>query len=139
MSLNAFITSVAKGVIKENTKQKYDLNSNKIVSLKNLNLLKKYEFELSIKKIKNGYQLLIFFNDKGNKILVYATKSGQIQLFERHERKNIFSKEQVKISYLAFTDEKDSKNFYSWCGKLRNGNKIVDEWNKQRTNINFLN
>lgn len=130
--LSNIVLGLSKEVITEVNKSKqYD--SSKLVPLKNINLLKKYPFQIQIKKPKQGYQMLVFFTDKRNQILVYATRSGELELTTKTVQiSNFRSKRTQEITSISFVDDKSYKRFANWCGKLRNGNEILNESQAQR-------
>lgn len=135
MSTSSFILQVSKEAIRESNKTIQTNNSQKIVPLSQLNLLKKYPFDITIKKLKKGYQMLVFFNVKGNMILVYCTKRGDLELVTREfEPMSFFwnKKPKYKKTSIEFVNPEASKKFSNWCGKFRHYQQILDKWSQVR-------
>lgn len=132
--LSSLMLHICKDIMHESSKKglsKYNNGDTKnIVPLSQLNLLKKYPFEVKIHKIKQGYQMLVFFTEKGEKYLVYGTKRGDLELVTKEITPICLpwkKKPNYQITSIKFVNDEASRKFSNWCGKFRHGTQIFNE------------
>lgn len=121
-----------------NGKNKNDKNKkNTFVPYDKLDKLKKYKFDIKVKKIKEGYQILIFFKLDDEYKLVYATnKKAKINIVptEKTEYFWIFKKEYL-VNTLVFNNKKQETKLYKWLKQFRNGSEMIKTLNHIKCNV----
>ena len=130
-TLSTVALSIFREALRESNKT-IQIDNKGIVPLSQLNLLKKYKFNITVKKIKKGYQMLVFFEHKGKDILVYATKSGALDLVTTEVEPINFiwsknKKPKYKKTCIKFVNDNEYTKFAKWCGKFRNGQEILNK------------
>lgn len=121
-----------------NGKNNNDKNmKNTFVLYDKLDKLKKYKFDIKVKKIKEGYQILIFFKLDDEYKLVYATtKKAKINIVptEKTEYFWIFKKEYL-VNTLVFNNKKQETKLYKWLKQFRNGSEMIKTLNHIKCNV----
>lgn len=121
-----------------NGKNKNDKNKkNTFVPYDKLDKLKKYKFDIKVKKIKEGYQILIFFKLDGEYKLVYATnKKAKINIIPTEKTKYfwIFKKEYL-VNTLVFNNKKQEAKLYKWLNQFRNSSEMIKTLNQIKCNV----
>ena len=121
-----------------NGKNNNDKNmKNTFVLYDKLDKLKKYKFDIKVKKIKEGYQILIFFKLDDEYKLVYATnKKAKINIVPTEKTKYfwIFKKEYL-VNTLVFNNKKQETKLYKWLKQFRNGSEMIKTLNQIKCNV----
>lgn len=110
---------------------------NTFVPYDKLDKLKKYKFDIKVKKIKEGYQILIFFKLDDEYKLVYATnKKAKINIVPTEKTKYfwIFKKEYL-VNTLVFNNKKQEAKLYKWLNQFRNSSEMIKTLNQIKCNV----
>lgn len=140
--MNTIFKEISKDIT-NTMKETHNETKTKIIPLEKLNKFKKYEIKTTIKKTKQGYQMLVFFKMKKDKYdLVYATKKDALELaIETRYKYHLFKKPtQYVVSYYKFKNINDKKKLDNWCGKFNRWNYYMETLKNERLlKIEYLN
>lgn len=127
---------ITSSMTKPSEESKY---SRGITPIEELNKKKKYNVIVKLRKLKNDdFQMLVFFEEKDELKLVYATKKGDLKLTTEEVTTIGWNKPNKQVTAIRFVNRNAQLRFSNWCCKFKIYQHILDKSSEIRYSNEYL-